>query len=293
MRLSSVFVNPQEHRLRAGWRLLLQTLLMLLFITLGSLPVVRWMPHAVETNAIGAVLLLTAISGLAITASVYIARRWLDRRPFSTLGFPLEGAWPQRDLVCGLGISMGMMGLIYLVEWSLGWLRYEGMAWQVANRPATAGEIIGWTTVFLMVGWYEELLSRGYHLRNLADGLNLPLGIVLSSAVFALAHGDNPSSSWMSTLGLCLAGVWFAYAAVSSRGLWLPIGAHIGWNIAEGLVFGFPVSGLQVPGLVRQVATGPEVWTGGAFGPEAGLVVLPALALGAAAIWLYTRRRRG
>jgi uncharacterized protein len=55
------------------------------------------------------------------------------------------------------------------------------------------------------------------------------------------------------------------------------------------VVFGFPVSGLDSYPLLRIHVTGPGVWTGGAFGPEAGLIVLPAMAIGAGLIYLYSR----
>jgi hypothetical protein len=57
------------------------------------------------------------------------------------------------------------------------------------------------------------------------------------------------------------------------------------------VVFGFPVSGLDTYTLTRITVQGPEIWTGGVFGPEAGLIILPALVLGAFLIYLYTMRR--
>jgi hypothetical protein len=104
-------------------------------------------------------------------------------------------------------------------------------------------------------------------------------------------HGNNPGTTWASTIGLVLAGLFLAYGYIATRQLWLPIGLHIGWNFFEGTVFGFPVSGLDIYRILRHQVTGPELWTGGAFGPEAGLIVLPALALGAALIYVYSRRR--
>jgi hypothetical protein len=145
--------------------------------------------------------------------------------------------------------------------------------------------------LFIIVGYQEELLSRGYHLQNLVDGLNLPLGILLSSSVFALLHLGNPSADWVSTAGILFAGIFLAYAWVRTGKLWLPIGLHIGWNFFEGTIYGFPVSGTGGFHFIRQTVSGPKLVTGGGFGPEAGLVVIPALALGALAIWWYSRRR--
>ena len=60
------------------------------------------------------------------------------------------------------------------------------------------------------------------------------------------------------------------------------MGLHTGWNFFEGTVFGFPVSGLgDFPRIIDQAVNGPARITGGLFGPEAGLVLLPALLLGA------------
>ena len=55
------------------------------------------------------------------------------------------------------------------------------------------------------------------------------------------------------------------------------------------MIFGFPVSGLDMFTLTRITVSGPELVTGGAFGPEAGLIIVPALALGTALIYWYTK----
>jgi membrane protease YdiL (CAAX protease family) len=121
--------------------------------------------------------------------------------------------------------------------------------------------------------------------------LSQSLGVLLSSAVFALAHWFNPNLDWSGLLGLFLAGLFLAYGYLRTRQLWLPIGLHLGWNFFEGTLFGFPVSGQYQYQLIRQTGTGPDLITGGAFGPEAGLILIPVLILGAAGIYWYTRTR--
>jgi hypothetical protein len=102
-------------------------------------------------------------------------------------------------------------------------------------------------------------------------------------------HLGNPNATWVSAAGIFLAGLFLAYGYLTTKQLWLPIGLHIGWNFFEGVVFGFPVSGLDIYRLMRTTISGPDLWTGGAFGPEAGLVLLPGLLLGAALIFAYSR----
>ena len=145
--------------------------------------------------------------------------------------------------------------------------------------------------IFALGSWQEELLSRGYWLQNLSEGLNRSLGVLLSSAVFALVHVLNPNLSWLAFVGLFLSGLFLAYGYLRTNQLWLPIGLHLGWNFFEGTVFGFPVSGQYFYQLIRQSVSGPELITGGAFGPEAGLILLPILLLGTAGIYWYTLGR--
>lgn len=284
--LAQIFLSPEEPRLRAGWRLLIQTVLMFVLGTvLGILANLLGLLDQVTTPVWGQVF-----NFIIITASVYIARRWLDRRPFESLGLRLDGR-TLPDLLVGIGIPFLQMGFIYVLMLALGWLTFEGFAWEFDPISVVITNVITFFVMFIFVGWNEELLSRGYHLQTIASGLNLFWGVIISSAVFGLLHLGNPNATWVSAAGIFFAGVFLAYGYIRTKQLWLSIGLHIGWNFCEGVVFGFPVSGLDIYALTRITVHGPEIWTGGAFGPEAGLIVLPALLLGALLIYLYTMRR--
>lgn len=282
--LAQIFLSPDEARLRAGWRLLIQTILMLVIGTILGGIVSLFGVRDLD------VLWGQILNFVIITGSVYVARRWLDKRSFESLGLKLD-QHTLVDILAGIGITFLQMGFIYVLMLGLGWLTFEGFAWEFDPINVVVTNVLMAFIVFIFVGWNEELLSRGYHLQTIASGLNLFWGVVISSAVFGLLHLGNPNATWVSAAGIFFAGVFLAYGYIRTKQLWLPIGLHIGWNFFEGVGFGFPVSGLDIYALTRITVHGPELWTGGAFGPEAGLIVLPALILGAFLIYLYTMRR--
>lgn len=287
--LKNVFLSPEEPRLRAGWRLLIQTILLIVLSFCVGIPIglLAFIP-GIDLSGGLFLALNQVIEIIAVTLSVFLARRFLDKRSFGSLGLNFD-KWTALDIFTGIVITFFMMGFIYLIEWGLGWLTLDGFAWETDDLVTVLGGTLGMLAVFIFVGWNEELLSRGYHLQTLASGLNLFWGVVISSAVFGLLHLGNPNATWVSAAGIFLAGLFLAYGYLTTKQLWLPIGLHIGWNFFEGVVFGFPVSGLDIYRLMRTTISGPDLWTGGAFGPEAGLVILPGLLLGAALIFAYSR----
>jgi membrane protease YdiL (CAAX protease family) len=290
---AQIFISPDEPRLRAGWRIVLQFVLLFLLLevlTIGVLIVASIVGYDLTTlqPLSLADLIPTAI---ALTLSVWIARRLLDRRSFVSRGFRLDRSAPL-DVLAGFLIAGVMMAAIYVVEAVAGLLRFDGWAWQAIPVGEVALGLLGGLLGFTAVGFYEELHFRGYLLQNIRDGMGMRWGLFLSSVIFGISHLSNPNVTWYSTLlGLIAAGYFLAYGWVRTRQLWLSIGVHIGWNFFEGNVLGFPVSGIDVVGLIRQTPTGPVAITGGPFGPEAGLIILPAMGIGAVLIWLYTRGR--
>ena len=284
--LARIFLSPEERRLRAGWRLLIQTLLWLVLM-FGLVILFGFISGRLFSNQ----LLLSVIASLfSVTISVFLARKFLDRRSILSMGLKtdLRALW---DLLVGIGIAAAIMAFIYALEWAFGWLSFEGFAWQNQSMDAVLIGTLEMLLVFILVGWEEELLSRGYHLQNLTAGINLTWGVILSSLIFALMHLGNPNVSVMAVLGLIAAGFFMAFGYLRTRQLWLPIGLHIGWKFFEGTVFGFQVSGLDIYRLIEQTVQGPQIFTGGEFGPEAGLILIPGLALGVALIYFYSRIR--
>lgn len=290
--VAAIFFSRTERRLRAGWRLVLQIVLQLVLTGCAAILLTSIWHGPIGSTLPGPLVALAELGEfIGVTASIFIARRVLDRRSFVSLGVR-PGSQALRDIAAGMGITFVMMGSIFAFEMALGWLEVRQLGWKADSLETLVAGIGLFLGICTVVGWNEELMSRGYHLQTLANGLGLGAGWVLSSLVFGALHFANPHSSWAAVLGIVFAGLFLGYGLIRTGQLWLPIGLHIGWNFFEGVVFGFPVSGISFYRLVRTDVRGPFVWTGGEFGPEAGLILLPALVIGALLIWIYTRGRQ-
>lgn len=292
--------SPIDRRPRALWRLFLH----LLLLAGAGLEVSAFLPLVTmdREGTLANDLVEVTLYALAITAATLVAARIIDRRSVSDLGLQFTSRW-WRDLGFGLSLGALLMLLIFLVELALGWIAIEDIF--STSLPIPFGlAILRPLTLFLLVGIYEELFSRGYQLKNMAEGLSIsPLGpvggmllaLVITSAIFGVLHADNPNASTISTVNLFLAGLFLGLPVLLTDQLAIPIGIHITWNFFQGNVFGFPVSGTSANNttFIAVHQGGPELWTGGAFGPEAGLLGIIAMIIGTLLIVLWVGRTQG
>jgi hypothetical protein len=299
-----LFWNREERRIRAFWRLVAFLVVALVATLLvGAALLTGFLRSALLAAGFGAGLvglgLNSAVTAVATVLAVGVAAVALDRRRVADFGLGLDRDW-WIDLGFGLALGAGLMTLVFLVELAAGWVRVTGLF-----DGGPTGFPVGFAAilvVFLFVGFYEELVSRGYLLTNVAEGLAGYVGptgatavaVLLSSAIFGFLHSQNPNATTLSTLFITFAGVMLALGYVLTDELAIPIGLHVTWNLFQGAVFGFPVSGLD--GYARVVVieqSGPALLTGGSFGPEAGLLGLGAMTLGCLAIGWWSAYRYG
>lgn len=131
----------------------------------------------------------------------------------------------------------------------------------------------------------EELLFRGYGFQILLRRFNPWLVLAAFSAVFGVMHHWNPDATLLSDLNTALWGFVLGFAVLRSGALWMAIGLHFGWN------FGLPAAGAKMSGFALPI--GPRVlvwqvsdlWSGGAYGPEGGLLCTAAALL--TLLWLW------
>lgn len=184
----------------------------------------------------------------------------------------------------GIGFLWGMlmMAAVIGIFALCGWYKIVGGNFNIAS-------IYRFLMTYFVVAVGEEIVFRGIMFRLLDSQFNLWVALILSAFLFGAAHIINPNATVISTIGISLSsGVLFGLLFKYYRTLWVPIGIYWSWNFVQGTVAGCPVSGgIPEYSILESVTSGPELFTGGLFGPEASIITMIAgLAL---CIWLVIK----
>lgn len=269
-RRTDAFFGP--HGVRTGWRVLL---FVALLFTLTVLLVVLIVASKLFDEMTGGFVALL-LAGLLASA---VMLRLVDRRPFGALGFALEPR-AARDSAIGFGIGGGLLSgavVLLVVAGTARWVADDGSVAEYAVSLARA------LAIFTVAAAAEEVMFRGYALQALVQGTGVWPAILLTSAAFAAGHANNPNVTWLGLANIFLAGIMLAVAYLRTRSLWFATALHMGWNWAMSALLDFPVSGAQFDTpLYSARELGADWWTGGPFGPEAGLAATLAIVAGTA-----------
>jgi membrane protease YdiL (CAAX protease family) len=210
--------------------------------------------------AFGAATWVVGLRALKLDAATL---RWRTRLPWLT----------------GLGIGL-VFGLLPAAVAMMMGVFTAGAGW-VHDGGSLGGWIgeVGKTLLILApAALAEELMFRGLPLVLAARVLGRGRAILLLSLLFALAHLSNPDVTAAGIGNIALAGIFLSLAFYSAGGMWTAFGAHLGWN-ATLAALAAPVSGLPFDIPYIDYRMGSPVWlTGGAFGPEGGLLATATLA---------------
>ena len=262
--MKKIFYSKDEARLRAGWRILVFTSIVLVAIAaIGTITESRYV--------------ITAFLAVLMFLMLIFSAKFIDRRPFSEYGLKFSANW-WRDCFAGILIAAIAIAIVYGILLYMDWVTTTGNH-QVGSSEVLKGLLL---MAFLMicVSVWEEIYFRAYLILNIKEGFHsrkidksvaVLIAVVVSSVLFGMGHITNPGATGVSTLNLVVAGMVLAYPYVVTGSLALPVGIHLSWNYFQGAVFGLPVSGMEFnQTILYSDLTGPEAFTGGAFGPEAG-----------------------
>jgi len=267
-----VFLGPNG--IRAGWRLLI-----FLIIAIVAGFVLSLIPRLLGVRPAKGLSPSVAIYGegsafLALLLAAAVMAR-IERRSFGDYALPLRGAFGARFWQ---GVAWGFVALTLLLLLIRADHGFDFGSLALHGRPLAYYAFV-WGVAFLLVGFFEEFLTRGYALFTLTTGMGFWPSAFLLSAVFGAGHLGNKGESWIGGAAAGLIGLFFCFTVRRTGSLWFAIGLHAMWDYSESFIYSVPDSGAMVTGhLLNSSFRGPDWLTGGSVGPEGSWLVFAVIA---------------
>ena len=223
-------------------------------------------------------LLITLFSFAFISLLVFFRVKVIEKRSLSSIGFN-KNNWLKKYSL-GFLIGLVMMSIIVLILLSFGYITVEKNPIQPVGVSAISSVLVilfGW----IIQGATEEIVTRGWLLNVLSSKYNIGFGLLISSTLFGLMHLTNPNVNYIAVINIILVGLFYGLYVIKTNDLWSVCGMHSAWNFAQGNIFGFEVSGLDISvgTLIDLNLVENDFITGGVFGPEASIVATFVLLL--------------
>lgn len=213
---------------------------------------------------------------------LWLYLRFAERRSFKDIGMPFK----KRNV---LHIFPGLLFGIALILLSAIPLYATGnytISFAEPNLLALAGGI----PLFIMVGFCEEMITRGAMQHGLLRLSPLP-AVIITSALFSAMHLMNPNLAVLPMINLFLAGMVMGMLVYATGDIWASIGMHITWNWLQGSVLGINVSGQDFGGLFSTKIVGSnEIITGGEFGIEGSIICTIVMVISIVLLFVLSKR---
>jgi len=276
-----IFLGP--HGVRLGWTIALYLVLALLVEE-----VFRWLGASVFSHPHGTMRLWQqlytefSLAVAAFTPALLLAR--IEDRSVDDYGLPRREAFRRNFWVGVLWGFVSITALLVLMAgvgvYSFGNLALHGQ--RIVRFAAF------WAAFFLIVGFFEEFLLRGYLLFAIAQRAGFWPAAIGLSALFGAIHLGNEGETFIGALGAALIGLFFCFTLRRTGSLWFAVGFHASWDWGETFFYGVPNSGTTEPGHLLSPTLHGKAWlSGGTVGPEASVLLLLVLAV----MWVVFHRQ--
>jgi membrane protease YdiL (CAAX protease family) len=269
------------------WRIVLFYIVWGILLSAIILPFASRMAAWFHTAPIKARLFGDISTAVTILAATWIMTKFIDRRPLYTIGLAFDHVI--KDFLIGAAIGCTWLGVSVVIVWLFGW----GIL--VSPSGYTLPVLVGLAVSMLLNVFAQELLLCGFIFQTIRNKSNLIIAILLSAAIFAGYHTVAFKGEWLPVVNVFAAGILFCFAYVITGNLWFPIAIHFTWDVLLGPVLGLTVSGKSDLGGGWQmfIVTKQNIFTGGTFGLEGGLIVMLTTVTAIIFIYYFHRYKTG
>ena len=180
-----------------------------------------------------------AITSLGTLVLTVLFVRW-EKLSLEDVGAAVSRKSPLRFVV-GFLVGLILVALHVSVEAIVGhtrWVRSEGVG---------SLAIAAWLIVYVLLACREELAFRGYPLRRLNSLFGVWVSQLTIALVFAAEHAAGGWTWSQALLGAGVGSLLFGMAAITTRGLAVPIGLHAAWNFGDWMHGGKNTGGVWHP----------------------------------------------
>ena len=227
------------------------------------------------------VMIIIEYSGLFIVIiMIWLFMKFIDKQPLIEIGFQTQGRL--KEINYGILFGLFIMSFAFVFLSAIGEIVF-------LSYSLDFNQILLSIALFIGVSFFEEIIFRGYMLKNLLESFNPFVALLISSLFFSLIHASNPN---VTSLGLCnifLAGIFLGVSYVFTKNLWFPIALHFSWNFFQAM-FGFKVSGLDSYSIIEFMIPYNNMINGGEFGFESSILSIIVLFIGTIIIWNYFKK---
>ena len=267
------------------WRMILFYLTWAIFLAVFFVPFGLGFTKWYHASPIEARLYSDIITVVTILAATWVMTRFIDHRPFLTIGLAFNRVF--RDFLIGAAIGCTWLGASVGIIWAFGWA--SPIPTSGFSGPVLAGSTIA---MFFNV-FAQEVLLCGFIFQTIRSRSNIVIAISVSAALFAGYHAGAFKGEWLPVINVFTAGILFCLSYILTDNLWLPIAIHFLWDVLLGPVLGLTESGKSdLGGGWRMFSLhGPSLFTGGTFGMEGGLVVTITTVFFLIIICFFQRRK--
>jgi membrane protease YdiL (CAAX protease family) len=228
-----------------------------------------------DSSAKTVVVMLFNLAGIFFILWAFMTG--VDKEKFINLGLNIKNRL--KDFIVGNTLGLVIIGFGFIILIGLNEIRFESINFNLNNFLVTVA-------IFSIVSISEEILFRGYILRNLMLSFNKYLALLISSLAFATLHLANPNVNLVGFINLILAGGLLGITYIHTKNLWFPIGLHFSWNFVQNHL-GFNVSGISSSSLITHSINEPNNINGGHFGFEGSVILVLFQILAILAIEIY------
>jgi uncharacterized protein len=283
-----IFMGPNG--IRAGWRLLIFMAIVKALATVAQMIVTRYFPAALDPTQLTPMRIIVPdlLFCFILAVAAWTMSKVEGRMP-GQYGLPKSEVL-RKNFWIGVLIGFLATSATVLVIFVLHGVQFTAAEIHGTAILTAAG---AWALAFLLAGFAEEFLFRGYAQFTLTTGMGFWPSAFLLSGLFGLVHGTNGGENILGDVSVVSFGLLLCLFVRRTGNLWCAVGFHLGYDWGQTFLYGVPNSGLlPSQSLFNASLSGPRWLSGGTVGPEASIFCPIMLAIVAIVFSLKYREAR-